>query len=147
MKEEKLKITGICTIIIRDKDKRVISIERKKNVITNAGKAYVAKLIGGIVTAPFSYIQIGTGTTTPSPSDTALESFYAEKQATAMFVEPSSVVFSAMFDFTESANITESGVFSGPGATSPVMLCREVFGAKSVSAGQYLEVSWKVTIT
>jgi len=146
MKKEKLELIGICTIIVKDKNKKILSIERKKNVITNAGKAHVAKLIGGLVSDYFSYIQIGTGTASPSASDTALQTYYAEKPASISFSSPSSVVFGATFSFSEDVVITESGVFSGSKASSPVMLCRQVFAGKSMSAGQYLEVVWTIGV-
>ena len=146
MKEEKLELIGICTIIVRDKNKRIISIERKKNVITDAGKAHVAKLLGGITTKYFSYIQIGTGTTPPTSSDTELESYYAEKAASVSFSSPSSVVFGTTFNFSEDVTITESGIFSGPKDQSPVMLCRQVFTGKAMEAGRYLEIVWTIGV-
>lgn len=143
---EEVKLSGICTVILRDRNKRIISIERRKNVITDIGKAHIAKLMGGLETAYFSYIQVGQGTTPPSPSDTSLESYYAEKRATVSFLSPSSLVFSAMFSFTETVTITEAGIFSGEAASSPIMLCRGVFEEKTVSPGQYLEISWKIGV-
>lgn len=140
-----IELKGICTVIVRDKNGRILSIERKKNVITDAGKAHVAKLLGGLVSDYFSYIQIGTGTASPSASDTSLQSYYAEKEA-SVSVSGSSVVFGATFSFSEDVTITESGVFSGAKATSPVMLCRQVFAGKSMSAGQYLEVVWTIGV-
>jgi len=145
MKKEKLELIGICTIIVKDKNKKILSIERKKNVITNAGKAHVAKLIGGLASDYFSYIQIGTGTASPLASDTSLQTYYAEKPA-SVSVSGSSVVFGATFSFSESVVITESGVFSGSKASSPVMLCRQVFAGKSMTAGQYLEVVWTIGV-
>jgi len=143
---EKIKLKGICTIIVRDRNGKILSVERKENVITDAGREHVAKLLGGLETAHFSYIQIGRGMTPPSSSDTSLEVYYAEKEASVSFKGLSSVVFAATFSFSESVMISESGIFSGPQETSPVMLCRQVFAGKSMTAGQYLEVVWTIGV-
>lgn len=143
---EDLRLVGELLVVVRDEDGRILSVEKKKNVIVNTGRAHVAKLLGGIETAYFFYIQVGTGTAMPTESDTELQSFFSEKEALVSFVEPFSVQFSASFRFTEDVTISECGVFSGPRASSPVMLCRQIFSPKKVSAGQFLDIVWTISV-
>lgn len=151
MKEENLQLTGTCTLIVRDKSGKILSVEKKKNLIVDVGKAYVAKLIGALTESGPRYIQIGTGTTPPSPSDTELESFYKEKGATRSFSAPSSVVFTATFYFEEDMTITESGLFLASQTregriVGKTMLARQVFAGKLIEAGRYLEVIWTIGV-
>jgi len=149
--KEKLELSGICTIVVRDRNNKILSFERKKNLITNVGKAHVAKLIGALLRPSTPRIKIGTGTTPPSPEDIDLEMPYMEKTASVSFSSPSSVVFGTVFHFTEEATITESGLFltiyTETGPSPKVMLSRQVFTGKLIEADRYLEIVWTIGVT
>jgi len=121
-------------------------------MITNAGMAEVAGLIGtdttGDVTA-FDYIAIGTGTTAPSATDTALVSEQQRAAATGTRVtttvtnETLQLVKDA-FSFSGSYAITEVGVFNA--STGGTMLSRSTFSAVNVTANDTLKVTVKIQV-
>ena len=122
-------------------------------VVTNAGKAEVAALIGtdtaGDGTA-FDYIAIGTGTTSETASDTALENENQRAAAvgtrtTTSVTNDTLQLVKDAFTFGSSANITESGVFNA--STGGTMLCRKTFSAIGVTSDDTLNVTWKIQIS
>jgi len=108
--------------------------------MTKVGMAEVAGLIlADVGGTPFDYIAIGTGTTTPTADDTALEAEVARKAAvgsretTAFANDTAKLVttFSSADGLTGTHNISEIGVFNAE--TGGVMLLRKTFDAKSVN--------------
>jgi len=122
-------------------------------VVTNAGKAEVAALIGSDTSGdgtPFDYIAIGTGTTAESASDTALENEIQRAAATGSRVTVNVTndtlqLVKDAFTFGSSYAITESGVFNA--STGGTMLCRKTFDAINVTSDDTLKVTWKITIS
>ena len=121
-------------------------------MITNAGMAEVAGLIGtdttGDVTA-FDYIAIGTGTTAPSATDTALVSEQQRAAATGTRVTTTVTndtlqLVKDAFSFSGSYAITEVGVFNA--STGGTMLSRSTFSAVNVTANDTLKVTVKIQV-
>jgi len=136
--------------VVKRLDGRVERYGRYEDIITNSGLAEVAKLIGAdLGGVPFAYIAIGSGTTAPAATDTALE--FETHRASATVTQQTTTVtgdtaqFEATFTFTASYSITESGVFNDP--TAGVMLCRQTFSAINVVSGDTLGVTWKIVIS
>jgi len=143
-RKETLKLKGraeICLI----KNGKIIEKEVIDNLIVSAGKTRVANLIGGTNTTYFNYIAIGTGTTSPSDSDTALENEVKRKQATVSN-NNNQEIFEATFDFdsSESYAITEAGIFDS--ASGGTMLDRLTFSAKNVDIDTSLYVKIVISI-
>ena len=122
-------------------------------VVTNAGKAEVAALIGADTSGdgtPFDYIAIGTGTTAESASDTALVNEIQRAAAvgsrvTVNVTNDTLQLVKDAFTFGASYSITESGVFNA--STGGTMLCRKTFDAINVTADDTLKVTWKITVS
>lgn len=122
-------------------------------VVTNAGKAEVAALIGTDTASDgttFDYIAIGNGTTSETASDTALENENQRAAAVGSRVTTSvsndtlQLVKDA-FTFGSSAAITESGVFNA--SSGGTMLCRKTFSAINVTSDDTLKVTWKIQVS
>jgi hypothetical protein len=143
---EGIKLTGEITFIHRDKEGNVKEIDVIKNLVVNKGKEIAAKLLNGVVTNFFDYIQIGTGTTAPVPGNTALETYYSEGAATCAYEADYKAKLSYTFAFSEVVTITESGVFDGPHGGAPNMLARQTFSGKAMGVGESLEVVWTTTV-
>ena len=122
-------------------------------VVTNAGKAEVAALIGSDTSGsatPFDYIAIGTGTTSESASDTALANEQQRAAATGSRVTVNVTndtlqLVKDAFTFDGNYAITESGVFNA--SSGGTMLCRKTFDAINVTADDTLKVTWKITVS
>jgi len=76
--QDQQNITGIFTLVVRDRDGRVLSIFEEKNLIVNGAKNQLARLIAGNVSdRHITRIGFGTGTTAANPNDTGLtNAFY-----------------------------------------------------------------------
>ncbi len=122
------------------------------NLITNVGFALAAgRLMGSGAPAAPTYIAVGTGSTTASVLDTALQtesaaSGVARTNGTTSLVTTTVTNDTAQTTVTFSVGatvaITESGVLNA-GSTG-TLLCRQVFSAINVSSGDTLTVTWKV---
>jgi len=71
---EEFKIKGKVRIIVRDaKMGKILQIVEKSNIIVGGGKNLIASLVNGESANIPNYCAVGSGTTTPSVSDTTLE--------------------------------------------------------------------------
>lgn len=135
------------------RDGEIIATVTGEDLIVNSGLAAIAGLINGVVTNFFDYIAIGTGTTPPSSTDTALQNEITSGggQRTAATcsrvttnVPDDTSQLVATFNFTSSFAVTESGVFDSPSAGT--MLCRQTFAALNVVSGDSLQVTFRIIV-
>ena len=69
-----MKITGKIKITVRDvKTGKILQIVERSNIIVSGGKNLIASLVNGESANIPNYCAVGSGTTTPSVSDTTLE--------------------------------------------------------------------------
>jgi len=152
---ERLGLKGKIKIrIYKAKTGEVIE-EEFDNLVVNAGKAEVAKLIGsGLGGTAFGYIAIGTGTTAEAATDTALEAEVIRKAATVTSVTTNvtddttqfEATFSSADGLSGNSAITEYGLFNDSSAGT--MLSRTVQAVKNLDwdAGDTLSVTWQIII-
>ena len=145
MGREKVGFKGIWEIVVKRKDGK-IEKEVIENMVVNAGLSKAAGLLNGQDTTPFKYIAIGSGTTAPTESDTALESEVDRKEATVSRettnVTNDTAVWQVTFDFTSSQNICEAGLFDASAGGN--MFARQTFTCKSMESGDSLTITYKV---
>lgn len=124
------------------------------NLVVDAGLAGVASRINGAGSeAAFTYIGLGSGTTSPVAGNTALQTEIstnggARANATASRITTNSTNDTArllhQFDFSGSLSIAESGVLNaGSGGT---LLARQTFTAIPVVNGDGLQVTWDFVV-
>lgn len=155
MSKAKMVVRDRLTLIVRDKDGKVkakFDSGWSRNGITNVGFAQAAGLLNGVVTTPFTYIAIGTGTTAFSPTQTALISEVKRKSATCSRVTTDvtndtaqwTATFSSADGLSGTQTIAESGVFDAASAGN--MLCRQTGFSYTLNwdAGDSLQTIWKV---
>lgn len=126
-------------------DARLVS-----NLVTNAGLAGLASRINGSgAEAAFTYIAVGTGTSSAAVSDTALQTELAASGLSRVNASVSRVTtdvtndsarLTTTFTVTGSAAVTESGVLNASSAGT--LLARQVFTAVNVVSGDSLSVTW-----
>ena len=149
--QEGIKIKGHLTLRHFDKDGNLIEVIDLDNTIVNVGLAEVAQLVGaGLGGTTFEYVQTGTGTTSPTASDTDLESATGSRvQATVtnetVTVSNDTVQFVSTHSYTSSLAITEAGIFNA--STGGTMLARQTFSAINVNNGDSIQITWKVTFS
>ena len=146
---ESLGLKGEIEFLVIDKEGNIRERRVVRNVITNDGKASVAGLIlADVSETPYDYVAIGTGTTSASASDTALEAETHRVAGTGSRVTTSTTndtaQLQATFNFSASYSITESGVFNA--SSGGTMLCRQTFSAINVNDGDSLQITWKIQV-
>jgi len=126
--------------------------ERKvRNLITNAGLAEVAGLVGdsGSPTA-FTYLAVGTGTTAADVTDTALETEIAdsglERASSTVSLETTTVTDDTLqllksWTATGSKAVTECGALNA--SSSGVLLGHQIFSAINVTTDDVLQLTYK----
>ncbi len=138
-------ISGRFHIVLKGPD-GVIKEEREIcNVITTAGKTFLATwLAAASQAAPWmNYIGVGTGTTAVAASDTALETELIRKAATitsSLNVWQSQVIFNAG---EGTGAITESGVLSD--AVAGTLMSHQTFAVVNKGALDSLQITWQIT--
>lgn len=124
------------------------------NLITNAGMAGVASRINGADSEDaFTYIAIGTGTTSANATDTALEteittgggaraSATASRTTTDVTNDTARLV--KTFTFSDTFAVTEAGALNA--GSSGVLLNHQVFSAVNVVSGDSLQVTIDIDV-
>jgi hypothetical protein len=145
-------LTGLITMIVRDKDGNIKETRKIKNLITNAGKAGAASRLNGAGSeVAFTYLAVGIGTNAAAVGDTTLQteitdSGLARAAATCTRVTTSVTNDTAQLDKTWSVSgtkaVTECGIFND--AAAGTLLGRQVFTAVNVVSGDSLQVIYKV---
>lgn len=153
---ERQKVRGFIRLKIRDKDGNIRDdTGYMENVITNAGLAAMAGLVGnvGSITA-FTYLAVGSGNTAASAGQTALvteitTAGLGRAAATVTRSTTNQTNDTLEFDKTWSASgaitVEEIGVFND--ATTGIMLARKVTGTKTLANGEDLIAEYKIIFT
>lgn len=116
-------------------------------MITNVGKEQDNKRLGGLTANPFTYVAVGTGTTTPSATDTALVNEVMRVSATVSLITTTTtndtLKLLATFNFTSSYTIGECGVFDASSGGN--MYSRALISpTKSVANGDSLVIDYRI---
>ena len=149
---DKLKVKGLISLKVTDKDGNLKDERLIKNTITNAGLAQIALLAGDASAVPFTYLALGTGTTAANIADTALQTETSASGLARAAATVSRVTTTVTNDtlqllkaFTSGASVavTECGMFNA--ASSGTILGRQVFAAVNVVSGDILTITYKVS--
>ncbi|RLG74735.1 MAG: hypothetical protein DRO12_06505 [Thermoprotei archaeon] len=175
----KIAISGWVEVIVRDrhgKPKYVVTLAKgnptpivpkgvlpetqvlfyfRKNVVTNAGLAEIIKLVFNLGGTPFEYVAIGTGTTSESATDTALENEIARKKAsvsqTTTTITNDTALLEATFSKADglsgSKTISEAGVFNA--SSGGTLLARKTFTGVPVNfdAGDSITIRYYIQMS
>ena len=147
---EKVKLTGVITLIARHADGTIFAKRRIKNTVTSAGKTLAATLLYGTGTA-FSAIAIGVGT----PSGTALGSESTtnggarRSGANVTTSNPSGAIaqWATIFTFSGALAITEEGIFNSGTGGAGTMLASQSFSVINVANLDTLTITHQVTLS
>ena len=158
-KDDAVKIKGWIELIVSDKDGKVKYRSASKdmeNIITNAGLAAMIRLVFAAFTeTKFSYLAIGTGTSTESATDTALQQEVKRKVATQTQVTTNiqndtclnEATFSSADGLSGSMSISEAGLFNA--SSGGTLLARKTFTPVTVNwdAGDQLTIRYYIQMT
>lgn len=147
--EEGIKVKGLIEIT-HTRDGKVIDKRKVENIITSAGKAQLALLAGDATAVPFTYLEVGIGTTAAAVTDTALESAITDSGLERAAATVSRVTTNVANDtlqllkswsVTGTKAITEAGAFNA--ASTGTLLGHQVFAAVNVVSGDTFALTYK----
>lgn len=150
MIQENLKLSGQLNIVLKDKDGNVKDTRECKNLVVNAGLAYIVSRMVGTSKSVMSHMALGSGTTAAAAGQTDLVSVLGVREAldntTISGTNDERVTYSASFEAGDGTGaVTEAGIFNA--LTGGDMLCRTVFPVVNKAADDTLAISWTITLT
>ena len=146
---EELQATGRVNIQLIDADGNLKEEHNVKNLVVTTGKTYIASKMIATTNSPASmtHMGIGTGTTTPGASDTALQTPAGARQGlSGSSATGNAITYTATFAAgIGTGAITEAGIFNA--SSSGTMLCRTTFPVVNKASGDTIAVTWVVTVS
>lgn len=145
MLNEKLNIKGDVVLVLTDENGNLKQRQEISNLVVTSGLDYISdKMVSTASTV--SHMAIGTGTTAPSASQTALVNEIDRNAFTIATSSNGVCTFNAQWAAGDGTGaITEAGIFAGSQAGT--MLCRTKFDTVNKAAGDSLAITWVVTIS
>jgi hypothetical protein len=150
MINENLKLSGQLNIVLKDKAGNVKEERELKNLVVNAGLAYIASRMTGTDKAVMSHMGLGSGSTAAAAADTDLGSLLGSREAldstTISGTNDEKVVYVSSFEAGDATGaVTEAGIFNA--ASGGDMLCRTVFSVVNKAADDTMSVTWTITLS
>ena len=150
MINENLKLSGQLNIVLKDKAGNVKDSRDLKNLVVNAGLAYIASRMKDTAKGAMSHMALGSGTTNAAASQTDLVTILGSREAldstTIAGTSSEKVVYEASFEAGDATGaVTEAGIFNA--ATGGDMLCRTKFNVVNKAADDTMSVTWTITLS
>ena len=136
-----LKLKGKLSIALNDE-----VVQEVDNLVVTAGKGYVASRMKDASATAMSHMAIGSGTTNPAASDTALETELGRVALTSTAVSGAVVTYTATFAAgTGTGAVTEAGILNA--SSSGTLLCRTEFSVVNKGSSDSMTITWTVTVS
>lgn len=136
-----LKLKGKLSIALNDE-----VVQEVDNLVVTAGKGYVASRMKDATATAMSHMAIGSGTTNPAASDTALETELGRVALTSTTVSSAVVTYVATFAAgTGTGAVTEAGILNA--SSSGTLLCRTEFSVVNKGSSDSMTITWTVTVS
>lgn len=147
MFNEKLKLSGQLTIVLRDKDGNVKEERTEKNLVVTTGLNYIASRMKDATATAMTHMALGSGTTTAAAGQTDLVTLLGSREALdSTTVTANAVAYVSSFEAGDATGgVTEAGIFNA--STSGTMLCRVVFSVVNKAADDTMTVTWTITLS
>jgi len=149
MINENLKLSGQLNIVLKDRAGNVKEQREVKNLVVNAGLAYIASRMVGTSKGVMSHMSLGSSTTAAAASQTDVVSVLGSREAldstTISGSNNEKVIYASSFEAGDGTGaVTEAGIFNA--ASGGDMLCRTVFSVVNKAADDTLSVTWTITL-
>jgi hypothetical protein len=120
------------------------------NLVVTTGKNHIADQLAGRQEAQMSHMAIGTGTTAPVATDTALQTELdrnaLDSRTQGTGADANKVTYVCTWPAGDGTGaITEAAIFNS--ASAGQMLCRSVFPVKNKEAGESMVQTWILTVS
>jgi len=149
MINENLKLSGQLNIVLKDKAGNVKETRAVKNLVVDAGLAFLASRMVGTSKAIMSHMSVGSGTTAAAAGQTDLVSVLGSRAAissTTITGSDKAVTYVSSFAAGNGTGaVTEGGLFNA--SSGGDMLCRTVFAVVNKAADDVMSITWTVTLS
>lgn len=148
--QENLKLAGELSIVLTDKNGQIKDSREVKNLVVNAGLAYIISRMVGTSKAVMSHMAVGSGGTAAAAGQTDLVSTLGAREAldstTITGTNNEKVVYTSSFEPGDGTGaIVEAGIFNA--LTGGDMLCRTVFPVVNKQADDTMAITWTITVS
>jgi hypothetical protein len=147
--QENLKATGKVRIVKTNSQGVTTHDFEVPNLVVTTGKNFIASsMIKTTSNSPaaMTHMAIGTGSTSPGASDSALGTQTGRVSLSGNTVSTNTITYTATFPAgTGDGAITEAGIFNA--STGGTLLCRTTFPVVNKASGDTIAVTWVVTVS
>lgn len=149
MINENLKLSGQLSIVLKDKAGNVKDSREVKNLVVNAGLAFIISRMQGTTKDVMSHMALGSSTTAAVAGQTDLVSMLGAREAidtvTTTGANNEKVRYVCSFEAGDGTGaVTEAGIFNA--AAGGDMLCRTTFDVVNKAADDTLAITWTITL-
>jgi hypothetical protein len=146
---DSLKLKGDLEVVLRSEDGQVKASRVVRNLVVNAGVAFVISRMVGVAKPVMGFMALGASNQAPAASDTSLMQQLGSREAIDSAVIAGSngekVVYTCTFEAGDATGLlAEAGVFNA--STGGDMLCRTVFDPINKLASDSISIAWTVTL-
>jgi hypothetical protein len=145
--KDKVTLKGKVRVTVRDaKTGKVVQVVESENVVVDVGEELVAALLNDENMAVPNFCAVGSGTTAPAETDTALEAEIGRVEVTQRSRTGSQVFYSTFFGSADcNGTWNECGLFNAQ--SGGTMLCRALFSATiEKDSTKTVTVDWTITV-
>lgn len=148
MLNEKLKVTGDVSFVLRDETGKIIETKEITNLVVTTGLNFIASRMKDATATAMTHMAVGTGAVAAALGNTTLGTELARVALTSTTVSTNTIQYACTFAAGTPAGtnaLTEAGLFNA--ASAGTMLCRTVFAAINKAPGDSLTITWTITIS
>jgi hypothetical protein len=141
---ERISLKGRVRATVQDVETgRILQIVETRNLVVTAGKELVAQILNEEAVAVPNFCAVGSGTTTPAATDTALEAEIGRLEVTQRSRSGNVLTYSTFFSAADcNGDWNEAGLFN-----NGTMLCRALFPSTiTKDSTKTVTVDWTVTV-
>jgi len=152
MINEKMKLSGHVSIVLRDASGKIKEEREIKNLIVNKGLQYIASRMVNSSTGVMSHMALGSSTAAATAGQTDLVSILGSREGldstNISGANLEKVVYAASFEAGDAIGaVTEAGIFNSGSAGSGDMLCRTTFAVVNKAVDDTMAISWTITLS
>ena len=144
MINENLKLSGQLNIVLKDKNGKVKTERTEKNLVVNAGLAYIISRMTGTAKSVMSHMALGSSSTAEAAGQTDLVSILGAREVldstTITGTSNEKVQYVSSFEAGDATGaVKEAGIFNA--ATGSDMLSRTTFAVVNKAADDTMTVT------
>lgn len=142
---DSLKFSGMVDIVKHDEFGNVVEEIHVKNLVVDAGKALIAKLVSGNGGTAVTHMAVGTSNTTAAAAQTTLVAEVGRSALSTNSASGNVMSFISIFPAgAATGSLQEAGLFNA--ATAGDMMCRSTFSPITKGANDSISITWTITI-